>query len=119
MTTATIRKPKNRSFAIHAALAAMPPNPKNAATRARMKNINAQRSMIEPPPKCRLKRRRKSLECRRRAGSQLPHWAPGSAAISDNDVTAGHIVVCPAGSVLHGDDGTRAPAALNLGAGLV
>ncbi len=45
----TTRKRKNRNLAIPAAAAAMPVNPKSAATSAIIKKIRAQRNIFSPP----------------------------------------------------------------------
>ncbi|MEY4579136.1 MAG: hypothetical protein RL701_3839, partial [Pseudomonadota bacterium] len=45
-TTASTRNTKNRIFAMPAALAAMPPKPKNAAAKAITKNTAAQYNIL-------------------------------------------------------------------------
>jgi hypothetical protein len=45
----TNRNRKNKNLAIPAAAAAIPVNPKSAATSAIIRKINAQRSMLSPP----------------------------------------------------------------------
>jgi len=50
----TTRNRKNKNFAIPAAAAAIPANPKSAATSAIIRKIRAQRSMLSPPRKHRI-----------------------------------------------------------------
>ena len=65
-TTARIKNPTKRIFAIPAAPEAIPPNPKTAAMMARTKNPSAQRSMM--CFLCRLCRRLSRAGVRGRAG---------------------------------------------------